>query len=88
MSTPEVSSVMANTAARFPDCRGDALITMVINYAKAWARDHPEDGYSDWPGAFPPPLIRYVDEEPYQIQPDPEEPRYCAFESDRIGGAS
>lgn len=82
MATPHVSGVFAAFLAKFPDCRGDEAIRTVLNYAERWAREHPDDEYSGWPGADPPPLIRYVDEEPLRIQPDPEEPRPCAFESE------
>lgn len=81
MITPLVSAVFAAAAAEFPDCRGQDLVRMVLGYARQWAHDHPEDGYDGWPGAFPPPMIRYVDEDPLRVQ-DPEKPRPCAFEED------
>ena len=84
MSTPLVSSVFAAFMARFPDCRGEAAVRTVLGYAQRWADEHPEDGYDGWPGAFPPPMIRFVDEEPLRIQPDPEHPRPCAFESEVV----
>lgn len=79
MATPHVTGVFAAFMAEFPDCRGDDAVRAVLGYARTWARDHPEDGYSGWPGADPPPMIRWVDEDPLRIQ-DPDEPKPCAFQ--------
>jgi len=87
MATPHVSGIFAAFLAEFPDCRGAEAIRVVLAYAERWAIDHPEDGYDGWRGVNPPPIIRYVDEEPLLVQADPEEPRPCAFESDRIGAS-
>jgi subtilisin family serine protease len=80
MATPHVSGIFAAFMSEFPDCRGAAAVRTVVGYAERWARDHPEDGYDGWPGVNAPPMIRYVDEDPLLVHPDPENPNYCAFE--------
>lgn len=76
MATPHVTGVFAAFMAHFPDCRGQAAIRTVLGYAD----DFPVD-YDGWPGAEPPPLIHYVNEDPLRIQPlPPAEPTPCKFE--------
>lgn len=83
MATPHVSGIFAAFMAEFPDCRGEDAVRTVLKYARDYAAAHPEEGYDGWPGAEPPPIIRYVDEEPLRIQPTPPaEPTPCAFEED------
>jgi hypothetical protein len=72
--------VFAAFLAEFPDCRGPEAVRTVIRYAEKHQND---DEYGGWPGADPPPLIKYVDEEPLQFQV-PDRPRPCAFESDEV----
>ncbi|MBA3403439.1 MAG: S8 family serine peptidase [Gemmatimonadaceae bacterium] len=76
MATPHVSSVFAAFMARFPDCRGQDAIKTVLRYAEQFPID-----YGGWLGAYPPPMIRYVDEYPLRIQ-DPEHPTPCNFRVD------
>lgn len=56
MATPAVAGVFANFLSRYPGCEGAQAVRAVVAYA-----DRFEIDYDGWPGADPPPMIRYVE---------------------------
>ncbi len=76
MASPHAAGVVANFMARYTDCRTpSSVIKAVVKYATDYAADHPDD-YSGWPGAEPPPMIRYIAEDPPEYgYVDPDNPR-------------
>jgi subtilisin family serine protease len=76
MASPHAAGVVASFMARYTDCREPpSVIRAVVKYATRYADSHPDD-YSGWPGANPPPMIRYIAEDPPEYgYVDPDSPR-------------